>query len=88
VLVRQAAAITIRVEILQADIVTGAAVDDETIVRYHNALTRILDQLRGTRRREHKIKTGRPPSKDLAGSIAEHFALRKARGKCQKSDMG
>ena len=81
VLVNQAAAITIRVEILQADIVTGAAVDDETIVRYHNALTRILDQLRGARRRQHKIKTGRPPSKDLAASVAEHFALRKASGR-------
>jgi len=68
-LVRQAAAITVRAEALQADIVSGAAIDDSNVVRLTNAACRIL--LAITRARKGKPKNALP-------SIAEHFAKKRA----------
>jgi hypothetical protein len=78
-LVRQAAAISIRVEALQADIVNGIVVKDEDIVRLSNSLTRILWQLDRTHRQNSK--PGRPLSKSTAASIEEHFASRRKAAK-------
>jgi len=78
-LVKQAAALTVRAEALQIDIINGGAADDEHLVRISNTLARILKQLE--RRHRQKAKTGRPPSTSTAASVAEHFATRKATGK-------
>jgi hypothetical protein len=63
-LIRQAAAITVRVEALQADIVSGAAIDDAELVRLTNALHRLLSPLLKRR------KGAKPPAiGDLLKSI-------------------
>jgi hypothetical protein len=80
ILVRQAAAISLRVEALQIAIVEGAEVDNDDITRLTNILMRLLAQISG-RYRYRKSKTGRPLSKDLPISVAEHFATRKATGR-------
>lgn len=58
-LVRQAAALTVKSEAMQAAIVNGDAVDDEQLVRVTNALTRALTTIR----RKTKAK---PPGPNLA----------------------
>ncbi len=81
VLVRQAAAITIRMEILQVEIVNGSsATADEDLVRLSNSLARILGQITRTHRPAGN-RPGRPLSKSAAASVAEHFATRKASGR-------
>jgi len=59
-LIRQAAALTVRGEALQADIVSGRAADDEAIVRLANTLARILKQLE---RRHRQSRTPRRPQR-------------------------
>ncbi|MGA7324901.1 MAG: hypothetical protein WBX25_10555 [Rhodomicrobium sp.] len=82
VLVRQAAAVTIRMEALQLAIVngTGAAVADEDLVRLSNSLARILRQITSSHRLRGN-RPGRPLSKSASKSVAEHFATRKASGR-------
>jgi hypothetical protein len=79
ILVRQAAAISIRVEALQIDIVNGIAVRDEDIVRLSNSLTRILWQLNHTHQQKSGLgrPPGRPLSKSASASIGEHFESRR-----------
>ena len=62
ILVRQAAALSLRIEALQIAIVDGAVVNDDDIARLTNILMRLLAQIQG-RYRFRKTKTGRPPSK-------------------------
>jgi hypothetical protein len=56
-LVRQAAALTVRAEDVQAALVKGGAVDDEELVRLTNAATRILTVLgmRGRRKVRKRV---------------------------------
>jgi len=74
-LVKQAAALTVRAEALQIDILNGSAPNDEHLVRISNTLARILWQLDCTHRQ--KSKPGRPLSTSTAASVAEHFASRR-----------
>ncbi len=51
-LVKQAAAIVVRIEALQSAIVSGAAVDDDAIVRLSNTAHRLLSSLASGRKRK------------------------------------
>jgi hypothetical protein len=69
VLVKQCSLVTIRVEALQADAVSGAVIDDNDLVRLTGALARAFTALA-------KMRAGKP--KHAAPSIAEHFARKRA----------
>jgi hypothetical protein len=71
-LCRQAAALTLRSERLQAAIVRGEAVDDEQIVRITNSAARALSALR--RRRSKPRAPGSSLADYLAGKAAGEVA--------------
>jgi hypothetical protein len=67
VLVKQAAALCVRAEAVQADIVSGVALNDEDVVRLNNATLRILSRLE--RRVKNKNKGSRPGVQGLLQSF-------------------
>lgn len=64
-MVRQAAALIVRGELIQARIVNGETVDDEEATRVANAAARILNALRVKRRKREAVP-----------SLAQHIATR------------
>lgn len=58
-LCRQAAALTVRSEEMQAALVRGDAVDDEQLTRLMNSASRALSTLR------HRGKARKPPTEDM-----------------------
>jgi hypothetical protein len=65
-LIRQAAAIMVRIEALQASIVSGDPVDDDAIVRLSNVAHRLLSAVASA----HKQQATKPPSVE-AWSLVE-----------------
>jgi hypothetical protein len=71
-LIRQAAALMVRAEALQAAIIRGETVDDETAVRLTNAATRVLTAISGRKRKRE------PASQTLDEYVAARKAARAA----------
>jgi hypothetical protein len=65
-MIRQAAALTLKAEILQADLVNGAAVDSDALIRLTGTSKRILSDLR-----ERAVKHKAKPKLTLADHIAK-----------------
>ncbi len=72
ILIRQAAAITARLEMLQSDIVNGAVIVDDEFVRLSNASVRILDRLERQRlAKQPKTVTRRAGPQSLTAHYAK-----------------
>jgi hypothetical protein len=65
--IQQAAALTLRAEELQADLVLGKPIDNDLLVRLTGTARRILNNIKG------KADDRRPPGPDLASYLAATY---------------